>query len=155
MQCALAGFGFTSCYDLFNPDRLHGGPKGILERIVKYIKIALEATEVGQGRRPSRTAYADANDLLLAAPGFPGLRLPKLGLDWPRITATEMAALARLLVVPLSGAPRTENGTLADLQELLIGDIAEGTIWSCFLIHHAAIQQQCCCRFPDVGDSQR
>ncbi len=123
MQSALAGFGFIDCFELSNPDRLHGGPKGLLERIVRYAKDALRAADVRPPRQPAGTAYATVSQMLKTAPGFPGLRLPGQGLDWPMITATEMAAVARMMLIPLSGAPCNDNGTLPDLVDLLQGTL--------------------------------
>ena len=109
-QSCHAGFGFTDCFELFNPDRLHGGPKGILERIVGYIIDALKLQDA---------AFGIVNTLLQSAPSYPGTQVPAEGLDWRKATAVEMACIGRLLLVPLLGAPSSESGTLDDLMDLL------------------------------------
>lgn len=127
LQSPHAGFNLTDLYDLFNPDRLHMGPKGILERIVKYIKAAL--VDVG--------SLQSVNEALLASPRFPGCRVTSKGLEWDKITATEMAVLARVLVVPLADARSDVSGRLEDLGELLQGRWAG-------LANAAVLRRQCC-----------
>ena len=91
MQSCLAGFALTDCYRLLNADRLHGGPKGLIERDV-LMKNGLAADE---------ELLRTVNAALLDTPSFPGMEIPKAGLLWPRIIATEMSALSKALLVSL------------------------------------------------------
>ena len=90
LQSVLAGLAFTDCYALLQPDRMHMGSKGIVERCVISAESFLTALEM----------YLLRGYLASLNP-FPALRLPAAGLDSAGITATEMASLGRVLPVAL------------------------------------------------------
>ena len=98
LQSVLAGFAFTDCYTLLQPDRMHMGSKGIVERCVRHAESFLSTPEM----------YLLRGYLASLKP-FPALRLPAAGLDSAGITATEMASLGRVLPVALLLADDAEQ----------------------------------------------
>ena len=94
------GFGWTDGLRLPHPDRLHINGKGNLEHILKFIQSELGAMSKKRKRGQTLATMQNVNAQLtqLQVPGLPGGSLDALG-RW--ITASEMAVLAKPVIVPL------------------------------------------------------
>ena len=93
-QTPLAAFQVMDAFSLYMPDELHQCDKGLKDYMLGVLRDLLEMI-------PS--ARAAVNKSLSETPQYPDLKLPTRGLDTPKLTAREVAAL--LLCFPVACLP--------------------------------------------------
>lgn len=94
LQTPLAGFRAIDTFSLYMPDELHQCDKGLKEHMIEVLRDLLD-TIAG--------AHDAVNRSLSGTPPYPDLKLPTRGLDAPKLTAREVAAL--FLCLPVACMP--------------------------------------------------
>ena len=94
MQTPLAGFRAIDAFALYMPDELHQCDKGLKEHMTEVLRNLLNSIP---------GAYEAVNRSLADTPTYPDLKVPTRGLDAPKLTAREVAAL--FLCLPVACMP--------------------------------------------------
>ena len=94
LQTPLADFWHIDAFLLYMPDELHQCDKGLKEHMMAVLRDLLDVIP---------GAHDAINKSLSETPHYPNLKLPTRGLDAPKLTAREVAAL--FLCLPVACLP--------------------------------------------------